>query len=106
MIIRKRPALTWSQVTPKSVYLNRRRFLAGSAALLGPAAAILRAAKLDVASKSQFSTTEKLTPLKEITTYNNFYEFGTDKSEPAKNAQKFVTSNWCISVEGEVAKPR
>jgi sulfoxide reductase catalytic subunit YedY len=106
MIIRKRPELTWSQVTPKSVYLNRRRFLAGSVALLGPAAAILRAAKLDVASKSPFSTTEKPTPYKDITTYNNFYEFGTAKDQPARNATHFKTSPWTVKVEGHVNKPR
>jgi sulfoxide reductase catalytic subunit YedY len=41
-----------------------------------------------------------------VTTYNNYYEFGTDKNQPAKNAQKFITSPWTISVEGECAKPR
>jgi sulfoxide reductase catalytic subunit YedY len=41
-----------------------------------------------------------------VTHYNNFYEFGTDKADPAKNAQKFNTSNWVVSVEGDVAKPR
>src|SRR5215831_9313061 len=106
MIIRSRPALTYSQVTPKSVYLNRRRFLAGSAALLSPAAAMLRAAKLDVASKSPFSTTEKLTPYKDITSYNNFYEFGTAKDQPSRNATHFNTSRWKIKVEGQVNKPK
>ncbi len=106
MIIRKRPELTYSQVTPKSVYLNRRRFLAGSAALFGPAAAMLRAGKLDVASKSPFSTTEKLTPYKDITTYNNFYEFGTAKDQPARNATHFKTSPWHVKVEGHVNKPQ
>src|SRR5690348_13285289 len=106
MIIRKRPALAYSQVTPKSVYLNRRRFLARSAALFGPAAALLRAGKLDVAVKSPFSTTEKLTPYKDITTYSNFYEFGTGKDQPSRNATHFNTSRWKIKVEGQVNKPR
>jgi sulfoxide reductase catalytic subunit YedY len=48
---------------------------------------------------------EKITPLEEITHYNNFYEFGTDKEDPAKNAQNFRTSPWTLKVEGEVAKP-
>jgi sulfoxide reductase catalytic subunit YedY len=47
-----------------------------------------------------------VTPKESVTTYNNFYEFGTDKADPAKNATKFVTSPWSVSVEGEVAKPR
>jgi sulfoxide reductase catalytic subunit YedY len=55
---------------------------------------------------SSFSTTETVTPAQVATTYNNYYEFGTDKQDPAKNAQKFVTSPWSVSVEGEVAKPR
>jgi sulfoxide reductase catalytic subunit YedY len=55
---------------------------------------------------SKFSTTETVTPAQVTTTYNNYYEFGTDKQEPARNAQKFVTSPWSVSVEGEVAKPR
>ena len=49
---------------------------------------------------------ERSRPEQVVTTYNNYYEFGTDKDEPAKNAQKFVTSPWTVSVEGEVAKPR
>jgi sulfoxide reductase catalytic subunit YedY len=56
--------------------------------------------------KSPFSTTEKASGLEEVTHYNNFYEFGTDKSDPAKNAQHFKTSPWVVSVEGEVTKPR
>jgi sulfoxide reductase catalytic subunit YedY len=55
---------------------------------------------------SSFSTTEMVTPAQVVTTYNNYYEFGTDKQDPAKNAQKFVTAPWSVSVEGEVAKPR
>ncbi|HVH60592.1 MAG TPA: protein-methionine-sulfoxide reductase catalytic subunit MsrP, partial [Candidatus Sulfotelmatobacter sp.] len=56
--------------------------------------------------KSPFSTTEKVNSLEDVTQYNNFYEFGTGKLDPAKNAQRFNTSNWVVSVEGEVGKPR
>jgi sulfoxide reductase catalytic subunit YedY len=62
--------------------------------------------KLQGMSGSPFSTTEKVTPEKVVTTYNNYYEFGTEKDQPAKNSQKFVTTPWTVSVEGECAKPR
>ena len=91
-----------SQVTPKEIYLNRRRFLAAALAVPIPAFA----AKL-MSAKSAFNAgTEKITPQKIAITYNNYYEFGTEKDQPAKNAQNFVTSPWTVSVEGEVAKPR
>src|SRR3989442_9626451 len=56
--------------------------------------------------KSPFSTTEKQNSLNDVSHYNNFYEFGSDKSDPAKNAQNFKTTPWTVSVEGEVSKPR
>jgi len=104
-----------SDITPKSVYLNRRQILramglAGVAIAGGkvfsrfafPPAAVQAGEKLNVASKSPFSTTEKVNSFEDVTHYNNFYEFGTDKSDPAKNAPKFRTSPWTVSVEGEV----
>jgi sulfoxide reductase catalytic subunit YedY len=92
--------IRYSEVTPRRFYLNRRSFLAG--ALAAPAAA----GRLNVAAKSRFSTTETPTPYKDVTTYNNFYEFGTDKSEPARLAHTLITSPWPVKVEGLVAKPR
>src|SRR3984893_8473001 len=119
MLIRKLTDLRYSDVTPKSVYTQRREFLramgiTGAATLAGAAAwrlgmpldEVRATGKLDVATKSQFSTTEKQTPYNDVTHYNNFYEFGTDKTDPAKNAQKFRTSPWTVSVDGEVKKPR
>ena len=107
MLIRKSPDIPSSEITPKHVYLNRRRFLAGlplaGSALLG--AGSLDAAKLD-AAKSPFSTTERVTPVRDSTSYNNYYEFGTEKDQPAQNAHTLVTAGWKISVEGECAKPR
>ncbi|MGA2325331.1 MAG: protein-methionine-sulfoxide reductase catalytic subunit MsrP [Bryobacteraceae bacterium] len=101
----QRPIIVWSDVTPKSVYLNRRRFLAG--AMLAAAARRLTAgARLNPALKSPFSTSEQPTPLDAITHYNNFYEFGTDKDQPARLAKDFKTSPWTVSVEGAVNKPR
>lgn len=119
MQIRRSPDLTYADITPKSVYQNRRRFLAtmgigGAAALVGsrlwhlasPGEVVLANAKLPNLVKSRFSTSEKQNTYEDATHYNNFYEFGTDKSEPAKNSRNFNTSNWTVSVEGEVSKPR
>ncbi len=110
--------LKQSDITPKSVYVNRRQILramglAGVAIAGGnvlsrfafPPATVQAGTKLDVATKSPYSTTEKVNSFEDVTHYNNFYEFGTDKSDPAKNAQKFRTSPWTVSVEGEVKKP-
>jgi sulfoxide reductase catalytic subunit YedY len=96
--------LRYSDVTPKAEYLNRRRFLAAGAAIL--AAPAFAGTKLTGVSKSPLSTTEPVTPLEVITGYNNFYEFGTQKGDPVKNAQKFVTSPWTLTIEGNVAKPK
>jgi sulfoxide reductase catalytic subunit YedY len=101
----QRPIIVWSEVTPKSVYLNRRKFLAG-AMLAGAGRRLTAGARLNVALKSPFSTTEQPTPLDAITHYNNFYEFGTDKDQPARLATNFKTSPWAVSVEGVVNKPR
>ncbi len=110
--------LTSADITPKSVYFNRRQILramglAGAAFAGGkllshfafPPAAVEAGTKLNVASRSPLSTTEKMNSFEDVTHYNNFYEFGTDKSDPSKNAQKFRTSPWTVSVEGEVKKP-
>ena len=56
--------------------------------------------------KGPYSTSEAQTPYSDVTHFNNFYEFGTDKSDPANNAKNFVTSPWSVSVEGEVKNPR
>src|SRR5271157_610157 len=90
-----------SEITPKSVYLNRRRFL-GAVAGLGAARAAF-AAKL-TAAKSPYSTSEAQTPAGDVTHYNNFYEFGTDKTQPAELAKNFRTLPWTVSVEGEAGK--
>ena len=112
------PPLTRDDVTPLATYLNRRKLLAGAAA----GAALFGARRLAAAVPTSDSvtgtmpltglqpwpggTTEKVTPFDDVTTYNNFYEFGTDKGDPSRNAQHFVTSPWSVAVEGEVAKPR
>src|SRR6202047_2025800 len=119
MLTRKAPELTYADVTPQSVYLDRRKFLramgiVGAAAAAGqgwfdlawPSQTALAATKLAGLAKSPFSTTEKQNTFEDVTHYNNFYEFGTDKGDPAKNSKNFNTSSWSVSVEGEVKKPR
>jgi sulfoxide reductase catalytic subunit YedY len=105
MLIKKGGDFRYSDITPKSVYLNRRQLLAAiPAALL--AARTARAAKFPNVGKSPLSVNEPPTDAKYTTTYNNFYEFGTSKNQPSKNAQGFRTTPWTVSVEGECAKPR
>ena len=107
MIIRKSPDLRYSQVTPRQAYLNRRRFLSSSMALgaFAIGSPMRATTKLNDVKKGPYTTDEKLTPFDAVTHYNNFYEFGTDKEDPSRNAGKFVTSPWTVHVEGEVAKP-
>ena len=119
MLIKKGSEIPYSEVTPKHVYMNRRNFLFGAAVAAGaaavarpvanwlePKAVAAAGAKLGPLAKSPFSTDEKATPYDAVTHYNNFYEFGTDKDEPAQYATKFVTSPWSVAVDGEVEKPR
>jgi methionine sulfoxide reductase catalytic subunit len=119
MLVKRSPDMKYSDVTPRDIYMNRRKFLygmglAGGLALAGksladlvnPSVRAYASAKFSGLTPSPFSTTEKVTPEQIVATYNNYYEFGTDKGDPAKNAQKFVTSPWTVSVEGEVGKPR
>ena len=109
--------LSHGDVTPKEIYLNRRRFLqglgiAGAAAVAGErlyaalAPATVEAGTKLKTVKSAYTVEEKLSSVNDVTHYNNFYEFGSDKGDPAKNAQKFRTSPWTVSVEGEVKTPR
>jgi sulfoxide reductase catalytic subunit YedY len=96
--------LPYSLVTPRNVYLNRRRFLAAAAGI-GIATRRAAGAQKLSATRSPLSTTEKETPYTSITTYNNYYEFGTDKGDPAKNAGSLHTNPWTVSIEGAVEKP-
>jgi len=118
MLIRRAPELTYKDVTPKS-FLDRRQFLIGMSAagaaliakhavseLMSPSRTAYAGSKLSGVIKSPFSTTESQTPYDDVTHYNNFYEFGTDKEDPSRNALHFKTSPWVVSVEGEVNKPR
>ena len=107
----KYPAEPASAITPPEIYAARRQFLQGTAALAaasllpGPAHAAA-AATLGPLRKSPFSSTEKTTPFSDVTSYNNFYEFGVDKDEPARHAGSLQTRPWTVRVEGEVLKAR
>ena len=117
MLIKKPADIPSSEITSKSVYLNRRRFIAG-AAVAGAAAATAFAfrelgspslvtqanGKIDGLQKSPFSTTETQTPFKDVRNYNNFYEFSTDKYEPAGLAKNFKTRPWAVTIDGLVKK--
>ncbi len=103
MKLDKRYSLPWSMVTPKRVYLSRRRWLASALAL--PAAASA-GQKIEHFRKTGYGKGETLTPYDAATTYNNFYEFGTAKEDPARHARNFRTRPWTLRVEGEVLKPR
>ncbi len=93
--------LRWSDVTDRAVWLNRRQLIAGAAAvgLSGPAAAGLTAAP------SPLSTQEKPNTLEEITSYNNFYEFGTGKEDPAEYASALTVDPWSVQIDGLVDRP-
>src|ERR1700722_540208 len=98
--------LKYSSVAPKSLYLSRRQFLAGALVALGFASGLAFANSKLTAVKSPFSTTERPTPYQDVISYNNFYEFGTGKGDPVRNAKNFRTTPWSISIEGAVAKPQ
>jgi sulfoxide reductase catalytic subunit YedY len=115
MLIKTEPQIPYSEITKKSEYLDRRKFLkaagmAATALAIGSElAAPTRAqagTKLDF-KKSDLSTHgEALTPLKDITSYNNFYEFGTDKGDPAVNAHTLKPYPWTVNIGGLVKKPQ
>jgi sulfoxide reductase catalytic subunit YedY len=101
MLIRRPPNLHTSEITDEGLYWNRREFL-GAAAGLGAALATGRG---PWRRALQGSDDDKLTPYESVTTYNNFYEFGTGKDEPAENAKNFKTRPWKVEVLGEVKRP-
>jgi len=106
MLVRNAPKLLASEITPKELYLSRRQFIAGaSGAVFAAAAPGLASAAPLSAAKSPLSTAEPLTSREDATSYNNFYEFGTDKADPAAYAGKLTTTPWTVKIDGLVAKP-
>ena len=111
MLIRPPSDIPASEITPQAVYHERRRFMQGSIALLGGAALAtagesLAGAKLAGVRASAYKLDEEKTPYKDVTTYNNYYEFGTGKDDPAAHAHTLRTRPWTVTVEGEVRKAR
>jgi sulfoxide reductase catalytic subunit YedY len=123
MLTKKKEDLTYADVTPKGLYMGRRNFLLGLlattgaveaykkfpwiVAAAGPGGSVpMKLANVIEGPYSKDNIQEKVTPMPDVTHYNNYYEFGTDKSDPAKNARNFVTTPWTVSVEGEVKTPR
>jgi sulfoxide reductase catalytic subunit YedY len=115
MIIRRPPDIPSSEITPQSVYIDRRKFIA--AAGLGVAGAALAPRALDAFQDEpaqevparfrdmRSELDERLNSYRDVTTYNNFYEFGTDKSDPARNSGGFHPRPWTVTVGGHVNKP-
>ncbi len=100
-----------SEITPPEIYRERRRFMQGMGALVAGAALgsiddVHAGTRLAGVRASTYTLGEDKTPYKDVTTYNNFYEFGTDKSDPADNAGSLKTRPWTVTVEGEVRQPR
>ncbi len=119
-----------SEITPKQLYVTRREFMRNSAWTLGTAAAVgsgllwlgakgpppdqppeptIGGSGVEVGPLNYlrtFELNEAITPFKDVTTYNNFYEYGVEKDDPARNAHLLQTRPWTVDVQGEVAKPQ
>ena len=108
-----------SEITPREVFENRRRVLralgaaaaTGLVGVNGEALATMtspdaKGQKLAAKTNPKYVVTDKVTSFKDITTYNNYYEFGTDKSDPAQNAHSLRPRPWKLSVEGAIKNPR
>ena len=111
MLIRRPPDILPSEITSPRIYAERRVFLrqavasgliaAGTPWMAGAA----QAGEKLIVTKKMVTTTEKLTRIEDVTGYNNFYEFGSDKRDPVKNAGRLKTRPWSVAVEGEVRRP-
>lgn len=114
MLIRTTPTIPTREITDEAVYVNRRAFIRASigAAAGGVAGALLPVDEAEAqpvipnVRKGSLSTTgEALNSFEDITSYNNFYEFGTDKSDPKANSGRFKPRPWTVKIDGEVGKP-
>ena len=115
MLIKQAPDIRSSEITPERVYRNRREFMrtaagavagAAAAAAFAPGAGRVQAQKpIPDLLKSPFSTDETPNSFEDITTYNNFFEFGTDKGDPARYAHEMTIEPWSVRVEGEMNRP-
>jgi len=127
MLVKKSEEIKSSEITDRSVYLNRRLFMRGAVlaatatatgllyrSLNPPPVETPKGSKLNIENDGSdqqallrgYRTQEKLTPIEDITNYNNFYEFSTSKGSVARVASGFVTTPWTVSVDGLVNKPK
>jgi methionine sulfoxide reductase catalytic subunit len=118
MLILKKPDIVASEITPRDIYENRREFIkaAGFGLIAGAAIgagfisksahAASQRQKIAGYVKTSYGADEKLTSYEDITTYNNYYEFGTSKSDPAIESQLFKPRPWTVSIEGHVKKAK
>lgn len=112
MLIKKKQDIPSSEITDYAVYKERRKFMSSSIGLTAAASLLpFSSAKAGYGGKTlnfnknnRFDTTEALTSYGKITNYNNFYEFGTDKYSPARNAQALTIDPWSVQIDGEVEK--
>ena len=117
MLLRRTPDIRPSEITDKKLYLRRREFIQAAAlTTVGAAAGALGLGDAEAQSwprvkipgpiqNSGWGKGEKLNEYRDITTYNNFYEFGTEKDEPAINAHTLKTTPWKVKIDGMVGKP-
>ena len=116
MLISKKPDVLPSEITPREVFENRREFIktaglgliAASSAILMPgfANAAIQPQKIAGFTKTPYGQDEKISSYEDITTYNNYYEFGTSKADPANEAKQFKPRPWTVSIEGAVKTPK
>lgn len=123
MLIKRKPDVTEAQVTDKSVYLSRRELISSTVGVAALSTSTMTQAlvskpqdaeavtgakwlkdKVVVAKESSFSTSESLTPYRDVTQYNNFYEFGTQKTDPARYQNRLNVDPWKVEVSGEAEK--
>ncbi len=108
MLIKRPDDIKSSEITPEATYMNRRKFIGRSAAFGAVAAAGAAApwaVRASTGRRDEDVQDEPLTSYEHVTTYNNFYEFGTGKDDPARNAHTLRPRPWAVTVEGECAKP-
>ena len=113
MLIKTKGDIPSSEITPEHIYQDRRRFMqVSAAALLAYSAGSVADTKLptetlaySLVKNPLFTTSETLTPRDDASSYNNYYEFGLEKEDPARNAGNLKTKPWSVVIEGEVSKP-
>ncbi len=115
MLIKKEPDIKSSEITDKTLYMNRRQFIARTATIAGAgltvpdflfSTAISPEKKLQVKIRGKYRLEEKMTSYKNAANYNNFYEFSTGKENIARLSRNFRTQPWTVSVEGHVKEPK